>query len=68
MADRITLPTLLIAGSTDEVAPLPAQEKLQDVLPDSRLVVIDGVGHLIHYETPQAAAHSIELFLQEHPA
>ncbi|WP_144628630.1 alpha/beta fold hydrolase [Arthrobacter woluwensis] len=68
VADRITLPTLLIAGSTDEVAPLPAQEKLQGVLPDSRLVVIDGVGHLIHYETPQAAAHSIELFLQEHPA
>ncbi|WP_425279194.1 alpha/beta fold hydrolase [Arthrobacter nanjingensis] len=68
LAGRITLPTLLVAGSTDEVAPLPAQEKLQDALPDSRLVVIDGVGHLIHYETPRIAAAAIENFLQEHPA
>ncbi|MFJ3957824.1 alpha/beta fold hydrolase [Arthrobacter sp. NPDC090010] len=67
-ADKLTLPTLLVVGSTDEVAPLPAQETLHAALPDSRLVVIDGVGHLIHYETPGIAANAIDHFLQEYPA
>lgn len=68
VASSLTLPTLLIAGALDEIATLPHQHKLLEILPDGELVVIDGVGHLIHYETPQPAAAAITDFLERHPA
>ena len=65
VADRIEQPVLLIAGERDEVAPLAGQFALLDTFPDARLDVIPGVGHLIHYETPDAAAHAIRSFVSE---
>ena len=64
-ADRLTLPALLIAGDRDEVAPLAAVRRFHERLADSRLTVIPGVGHLIHYETPEPAAQAIRAFLGE---
>ncbi|MEC5179384.1 alpha/beta fold hydrolase [Arthrobacter sp. CG_A4] len=68
VARRLTLPVLLIAGEKDEIASLPDQHKLLALLPDGRLDVIPGVGHLIHYETPEAAAGFILRFLKDHTA
>ena len=68
VASALTLPTLLIAGALDEIATLPHQYKLLDMLPDGELVVIENVGHLIHYETPEPAAAAITDFLERHPA
>jgi pimeloyl-ACP methyl ester carboxylesterase len=62
-AARIPEPTLLVAAEKDDITPLSAQHHLQTVFPDARLVVIPGVGHLIHYETPAEAARAIEEFL-----
>ncbi|MCS5719417.1 lysophospholipase [Herbiconiux sp. CPCC 205763] len=63
-AARITAPTLLIAADKDDITPLAAQHRLRDTMPDARLVVLDDVGHLIHYERPIEAARAIEAFLQ----
>ncbi|SEE52336.1 Pimeloyl-ACP methyl ester carboxylesterase [Arthrobacter alpinus] len=68
VASRLKLPTLLIAGAEDEIATLPNQHKLLDLLPDGQLEVIQNVGHLIHYETPEPAAAAIINFLERHPA
>lgn len=68
VAERLTLPTLLIAGAEDEIATLPNQHTLLKKLPDAELVVIDHVGHLIHYETPEPAAAAMIDFLERHPA
>jgi pimeloyl-ACP methyl ester carboxylesterase len=68
VAGRLTLPVLLIAGEKDEIAALPDQHKLLAVLPDGHLDVIPGVGHLIHYETPEPAAGFIRRFLKDHTA
>jgi pimeloyl-ACP methyl ester carboxylesterase len=68
VAADLDLPVLLIAGEKDEIATLPAQHRLLERLPDGKLVVIPGVGHLIHYETPEPAAAAIRTFLEEHPA
>lgn len=65
VAAEIEQPVLLIAGERDEVAPLGGQFRLLEVFPDARLDVIPGVGHLIHYETPDAAAHAIRAFVAE---
>lgn len=63
VAADIHVPTLLIAAERDDVTPLSAQRRLATRFPDARLEVIPGVGHLIHYETPQAAAAMILDFL-----
>lgn len=65
VAADIAQPVLLVAGERDEVAPLPGQFRLLDTFPDARLDVIPGVGHLVHYETPDAAAHAIRVFIGE---
>ncbi len=62
-AARIRERTLLVAAQKDDITPISAQYRLQKLFPDARLVVIPGVGHLIHYETPAEAARAIEDFL-----
>ncbi|RRO15400.1 alpha/beta hydrolase [Saccharopolyspora rhizosphaerae] len=62
-ADQLRMPVLLVAGQQDEIAPLPGQRELAARLPDAELVVIPDVGHLVHYETPDAAAAEITRFL-----
>lgn len=62
-AARIPERTLLVAADKDDITPIAAQYRLQPQFPDARLVVIPGVGHLIHYETPAQAAGAIEDFL-----
>lgn len=62
-APAIGQPTLLIAAERDDITPLAAQRRLQALFPAAELVEIPAVGHLIHYETPAAAAEAIRRFL-----
>ncbi|GAA2246053.1 alpha/beta hydrolase [Herbiconiux moechotypicola] len=63
----IATPTLLVAADRDDITPIEAQHALQAAMPAAELVVLDEVGHLIHYERPCEAAAAIELFLGERP-
>lgn len=63
VAGRIGVPTLLIAAERDDITPVAAQHRLQRLFDDARLEVIPSVGHLIHYEVPEAAAGFIDDFL-----
>jgi pimeloyl-ACP methyl ester carboxylesterase len=62
-AQAIHLPTLIIAGERDDLAPLAVQKKLQGLISDSWLEVIPGVGHLTHLETPVEVAAIITHYL-----
>jgi len=62
-AEHIRVPTLLIAGALDDIAPLEGQIQLQKALSDGRLAIVEHVGHLIHREAPQDAAEAISEFL-----
>lgn len=64
-AADITVPTLLIAGEEDEIAPLSGQQAVLAALPAGRLLAIPDVGHLVHYETPQVAAEGIAAFIAD---
>ena len=66
-AARITVPTLLIAARLDDITPVAAQTELQNLFPQATLVVLEEVGHLIHYEVPQLAADAITRFLATLP-
>lgn len=62
-ADQLGMPTLLVAGEKDDIAPLPGQRALAARLADAQLVVLPDVGHLVHYETPAEAGYEMRRFL-----
>jgi pimeloyl-ACP methyl ester carboxylesterase len=62
-AARVAVPTLLIAGDADHIAPVAGARETVSRFPDGRLVVLPGVGHLIHYEAADGAAAAIQEFL-----
>ncbi|MHC2998052.1 alpha/beta fold hydrolase [Microbacterium sp. HJ5] len=62
-APRIAQPTLLVAAVRDDITPIEAERRLATLFADAELVEIPDVGHLIHYETPAAAADAIRRFL-----
>ncbi|WP_395243126.1 alpha/beta fold hydrolase [Agromyces sp. MMS24-K17] len=62
-AADIHVPTLLVAAVRDDITPIEAQRTLVARFPDASLEEIPDVGHLIHYETPAAAADHIRQFL-----
>ena len=64
-APRLRLPVLMIAGEVDRIAPVEGARAVAQTLPDGRLVVLPGVGHLIHYEAAEGAAEAIRAFLAE---
>lgn len=66
-AGRLPERTLLVAAEKDDITPIAAEYRLQTLFPDAELVVIPDVGHLIHYETPAAAARAIQRFVAELP-
>ena len=60
---RLTLPVLLLTGSE---SPLPLREAttwLAAALPNSRVIVLEGQGHLAMYTAPEAFARHIVEFL-----
>ncbi len=63
-AQQIPNKTLLIAGSIDDITPLSDQFALVKKFPNAKLKVIDGVGHLTHYETPKDVAWHIQAFIK----
>ncbi len=57
------LPLQLIWGEHDNIVPLQAALKMQKALPQAKLEVIRGAGHLPHQEKPQAFLNVLESFL-----
>lgn len=62
-AAAYTMPTLIIAGDRDDITPLAKQLDLAHEIADSRLVIIPGVGHLVHYEAVADAVANIGDFV-----
>ncbi len=62
---RIPAPTLLLWGDADRMIPVAnAQDYLRD-LPQARLVVLPGVGHVPQEENPAAGLAAVQAFLAE---
>ncbi|MCU1405592.1 MAG: alpha/beta hydrolase [Glaciihabitans sp.] len=62
-APRISVPTLLVAADHDPITSVRALHGLQELFPNATMVMLEGVGHLIHYERPREAADAIVRFL-----
>lgn len=63
--EHITLPTLLIVGKQDTIAPVAGQRRVAKKLTDATLLEFDQVGHIIHYEKPTEAAAAVRAFLNQ---
>jgi pimeloyl-ACP methyl ester carboxylesterase len=63
VAGSIHVPTLLVGASNDPITTVAAYHRLHGLIPGSDLVILQGVGHLIHYEKPREAAEAIVAFL-----
>lgn len=59
---HISVPTLLIWGRSDARSPLSVADQFAKAIPDARLVVIDGAGHLSHLEQPEQVNEAIRAF------
>lgn len=55
----LTLPTLVIHGTADEMVPVENGRLIASLVPDSRLEILDGAGHLFFWEVPKHAAQLV---------
>ena len=62
----ITVPTLVVVGSVDVVTPPEEAAILAQLVPGSRLVEIDGAGHLANQEAPDPFNEVVADFLVDH--
>lgn len=51
-AARIRAPTLLVSGTRDQMTPLKGARRLSDAIAGSRLVAVEGAGHMLMAERP----------------
>lgn len=59
----ISAPTLIVWGDRDDFVARSDQERLAAAIPHSKLVVYEGVGHVVHWEAPERVAADIAAFV-----
>ena len=64
-ASSIQVPVLLIADPADHVVPVKTSRQLAEMLPDARLILVEGAGHHLPRRAPRAVADAIAEFLTE---
>ena len=62
---RMHIPTLLVRGALDPIAPQRWVEELATLLPHGQVVVIPNVPHAVNYDTPAQLVQIILPFLTE---
>jgi pimeloyl-ACP methyl ester carboxylesterase len=65
LAARITAPTLVIGGLTDKLVDPRVPAAVAKAIPDSRLLILPGVGHVAQMEVPRLVARAVVGMLQE---
>lgn len=50
---RVQAPTLVVWGENDRIVPVSAGERIAAAMPNARLEVVGGAGHLPHIENPE---------------
>jgi pimeloyl-ACP methyl ester carboxylesterase len=61
---ELTMPTLVIHGTADQILPVPNGRMVASLIPGSRLEIFEGVGHVFFWERPDRSAELV----REHAA
>jgi pimeloyl-ACP methyl ester carboxylesterase len=56
---QLAMPTLVVHGTADQMLPVENGRLIASHIPDSRLEIFDGVGHLFFWEQPDRAAELV---------
>jgi 3-oxoadipate enol-lactonase len=67
LLEGLDLPALVMAGDADEVTPPALHEAMHRALPQSRLAVLPGAGHLSNLERPAQFTTALSAFLLSLP-
>lgn len=62
----IRCPVLIIGGTEDPGAPLDALRQMNQAIPSSKLLVIEGAGHLSNLDRPEVFSAALKAHLEEH--
>ena len=65
MAERITAPTLVVTGRQDRLVDVRVAPAVGKLIADSRLMVLDQVGHVAQMERPDLVARAVIAMLDE---
>jgi pimeloyl-ACP methyl ester carboxylesterase len=65
LAARVAAPTLIVWGRDDRLVPVRYAPRTARTIPDSRLVLLDGVGHTAQMEAPEPVARAVLRLLRE---
>jgi pimeloyl-ACP methyl ester carboxylesterase len=65
VARRITAPTLVIGGTLDRLVDVRVAPQVAQVIPDSRLLMVEGVGHVAQMEVPELVARAVVAMLDQ---
>jgi pimeloyl-ACP methyl ester carboxylesterase len=65
VAAQIAAPTLVIGGRQDRLVDIRVAPQVARVIPDSRLLILDGVGHVAQMEVPRMVARAVAAMLDE---
>ncbi len=60
---RIAVPTLVAVGAGDQLTPPDLSAEIADLVPDATLHVVEGAGHLLPMERPDAATRLMREWL-----
>ncbi len=60
---NLTIPSLIIWSREDEIVPLAIGKRLHENLPNSKLVIMSGVGHAVQEEKPRLVLPHLQQFL-----
>ncbi|MBU1193652.1 MAG: alpha/beta hydrolase [Proteobacteria bacterium] len=62
---KITCPTLILVGQKDELF-LESSQLMTEHIPEARLEILEGAGHMLAIERPEFLSRMITLFIREH--
>jgi len=63
----VAAPTLVLHGAEDQLIPVGNAEVLASRIPRAELVILEGAGHVIDSERPEAVSAAVLDFVRRHP-
>ncbi len=63
MLSTVSVPTLVLCGEHDQIAPLPLSREIAEGIPNAQLTVVGGANHVANADRPQAVNRLIDRFL-----
>lgn len=62
---QVALPCLVLVGDQDRLTPLKYGRFLAEGIPGANLLVIEGAGHMLHWEKPEQTGQIVASFLAQ---